>query len=264
MKAKLKNGVLCLVLIAFWLLPLLFGDRSTDAEYFKTAGAYLLYLAAALVCRFFPNLHAALIAALLMGGAVCVLSHSAIYNIVPVLLLCCWLRCYLEQENGETGTGKLELFTDMIYAVSVAVAVRLIRFGYSFTTFNATDIQAVPDLCLMALVLVLFVVLFLFGFGNKARRISAGKRSRKKTRRADHGMVGVIPVYISFRTFWGFCALLLVLFLLQVTNSRLVEEAFLVARSGFRLLFFPWTVLLFLVLDVFLPKTVLWGQLHSG
>ena len=106
----------------------------------------------------------------------------------------------------------------------------------------------------MGILFLAAVVLFLTGAGNETANARPAKEKRK-ARSVERRMAGVIPVYTVPRTFWGFCVLLLAVSFLQYTNSRLMAESFLFYISGFRLLFLPWMVLLFLVLEMFLPRT---------
>ena len=175
MKEKLKKIVMYAGLVAIWLLPLLCGTLSFDVEFIKMAAAYLIFLAAAVLCRLLPNIHAALISAVVLGAGLCVLWRPAAYDIAPGLLLCCWLRCYMAYEKGNRGRVYFELFTDLIYAYLAAVVIRLIRSGYSFVEIRSTDTQSVPDLCLMALVFLLFSFLFLSEHAFHLAGASEGK-----------------------------------------------------------------------------------------
>lgn len=264
---KKKYIILCSVLIVFWLLPLLYGNFSVDAEYVKSLAACLLFLAAALLSLLLPNRHAALISASAVGAGLCALYPAAAYDVLPVVLLCCWLRCYLEYKKGNAVRVYFEVFTDLIYAYLAAVAVRLIRSGYTFIRIETADIQTIPDLCLMALVFLFFVALFFMGAGKTKHSANSIKGNRnknekqKKARGTEWGFIGLIPVRISLRTFWGFSVLLLAVCLLQYTDSKLIAENNLFFRTGFRLMFFPWMVLLFLVLDAFFPDAASWKRM---
>lgn len=261
MNLKKKYLLMCPLLIVFWFFPLIGNVISPDADFFRSAAACLLFLAAVLLCRMLPNRHAALVSALTTGAALCVVWRAAVYDTLPALLLCCWLRCYREREKGNSVTVYFEVITDLIYAWLVAVVIRLIRSGYSFVGFVNAEADPFADFCLMALVFLFFVVLFLAEKKNKAISPNKEKGNRKKSGRAERRIVGVIPVLISPRTFWGFSAILLAACLLQYTNSALVFEANLYFRTGFRLLFFPWMVLLFLILDACFPDVAAWKRL---
>lgn len=270
MNKKKKYNIVCPVLIVFWLLPLLYGDLSVDAEYVKSLAACLLFLAAALLGWLLPNRHAALLSAAAVGAGLCVLYPAAVYDILPVVLLCGWLRSYREHEKGNAVRVYFEVFTDLMYAYLVAVVIRLIRSGYKFITIETADIQTIPDLSLMVLVFLFFVALLFWGTGKTAQlayNIKGNKNRKEKSKKArgvEKGFVGLIPVVVSQRTFWGFCALLLAACLMQYTDSKLIAENMQFFRSGFRLLFFPWMVLLFLVLDAFFPKVASWKRMFRG
>ena len=252
MKEKLKITVPVLLLLALWLIPLYSGGLTWDADFIKTVAAYGLYTAATFLCGLLSNRHAALISALLLGAALCVLQPNAVYDILPPLLLCGWLRCYSEREKGNAVTVYFELFTDLLYACFGMSVIRLISYGYHFPDIKKSDLRTVPELCLMVFVLLLFAVLFIAGAGGKAE---SDKEKQKKTRRAQRGITGMLPVYISLRTFWGFCALYLAVCLAHYTSVMHMHEAFLFFRTGYRLLFLPWLVLLYFALAAFLPKT---------
>lgn len=260
MKEKLKSFILSFLLLFLWLIPLYSVGGSFDGNFIKSIVVYILFTIAAYLCYFLPNRHAALIIPGVLGVVICVLRPAAAFDTLSALLLCCWLRCYLEYKKGNTVTIYLELYTDLIYAYLVAALIRLIRRGYSFLEINNTDVQAVPDICLMVFVLLLFSVFFVFFKNDKAQLVSAEKK-RKKTRRSEKKVVGIIPVFISLRTFWGLCVVILAVSLLQYLNSGMTEETFLFFRSGFRLLFLPWIVLLFFVFDAFLSEAVFRNRL---
>ena len=261
MNLKKKYLFLCPLLIIFWFFPLIGSVTSPDADFFRSSAAALLFLAAVLLCRLLPNRHAALVSALVVGAATCVVWRAAVYDMLPALLLCGWLRCYREREKGNTVTVYFEVVTDLIYAWLVAAVIRLIGNGYSFVGFENVAADPFADFCLMALVFLFFVVLFMVDKKNKAVPPNKEKGNRKKTGRAEKRIVGVIPVVISLRTFWGLSALLLAVCLLQYTNSALAFESNLYFRTGFRLLFFPWMVLLFLILDTYFPDVAAWKRL---
>lgn len=268
MSKKKKYMILCPVLVVLWLFPLLYGDLSMDAEYVKSLAACLLFLAGVLLSRLVPNRHAALLSATAVGAGLCVLWPSAAYDFLPALLLCGWLRCYLEYEKGNAVRVYFEVFTDLIYAYLAAVAVRLIRSGYAFVRIEKSDFQTVPDLCLMALVFLFFAAMFFMGAGKTERsayNIKGNKKEKqKKARGVEKGFAGLIPVRGSLRTFWGLCVLLLAACLLQYTDSKLIAENILFFRTGFRLMFFPWMVLLFLVLDTFFSDVASWKRTFRG
>lgn len=259
--------ILCPVLIVLWLFPLLYGNLPMNAESVRLLAAWLLSLAAALLCRLLPNRHAALLSASAAGAGLCALYPAAAYDVLSVVLLCCWLRCYLEYKKGNAVRVYFEVFTDLIYAYLAAVAVRLIRSGYTFIRIETADIQTIPDLCLMALVFLFFVALFFMGAGKTKHSANSIKGNRnknekqKKARGTEWGFIGLIPVRVSLRTFWGFSVLLLAVCLLQYTDSKLIAENNLFFRTGFRLMFFPWMVLLFLVLDAFFPDAASWKRM---
>ncbi len=255
MDKKKTYLILCPVLIVLWLFPLLYSGLSADAGFIRSAAACPLSLAALLLCRLLPNRHAALLCVPAVGAGICFLLPSAVYDVLPALLLCGWLRCWRENEKGNSVRAYLEVYTDLIYAYLAAAVIRLIRYGYSFIRIERADFQTVPDLCLMALVFLACAAAFIFRAGDKARSSAAVKGNKKTERRAEKRIVGLIPVSVSLRTFWAFAALLLAVCLAQYTDSRLIAENNLFFRSGFRLLFFPWMALLFLVLDEFLPKS---------
>ena len=261
MDRKRKYLILCPVLVVLWLFPLLYGGGETDAGFWRSAAAYLLFLPAALCCILLPNRLAALLSAAAVGAGLCVLQPSAVYDVLPVLLLCGWLRCLRDFRSGQSVRVYLEILTDLIYAWLVAAVVRLFRSGYAFIRIEKADDRTIPELCLTALVFLFFAVLFFTGFGDGARQSSAKKADRKKTKREERGVVGLIPTPVTSRAFCGLCALLLAVCVLLYTNRGLLEENALFLRSGFRLLFFPWMVLLFLVLDSFFPSLSDWKRL---
>ena len=261
MNKKRKCILLCPLLIVFWLIPLFKTYQSIDAEYLKSAAACLLFLTAALICRLLPNCHAALISTCFLGVGLCVFFPTGVYDVAPTLLLCCWLRCYLESGYGRNVKVYYEVFTDLIYLYLVAAVVRLIRSGYSFLEIQSTDMQSIPDLCLMVLVLMYFTAFFFRKDKNVARQRTPQKKAKQRTpRRAGGNVVGLIPVVVSRRTFFGFCSLLLLASVLQYTNGNLIIETTLFLRSGFRLLFFPWMVLLYIVLDWNSPYLFPWDR----
>lgn len=254
MKKVLRYIVPCSLLIVFWLIRM-FRTGTADGLFIRSAVSGALFLAAAVCVRVIPNRHAALAAGLAAGVAFCIVQPSAVFDTLPALLLCCWLRCYLEKEKGDYPAGWFELITDLIYLDLAAIVVRLVRYGYSLTDINFADIQMVPDVILMALILLLFAGLFAFNAGGAARTDVPAKDKRKKGGgRGSRGMVGVIPVFTAVRTFWGFCAVLLSASLLLYTDSRLIEETNTLARTGLRLMFLPWMILLFVIADAFLPR----------
>ena len=255
MNKKRSYILLCPVLIVFWFFPVLFyGSFMLDPENVRSLAAGFVFLAAALLCRLLPNIWAAAISAAVLSVGLCLLQPSAVFDTLPVLLLCGWLRCYAENEKGNAATVLSELFTDLIYAYVAAAVIRLIRAGYTFIKIETADTHTFPDLCLMALVFLLFFVCFLLKTGNETPTAAHTKEKKKRGSRAERKIVGLIPVTVSPRTFWGFAALLLAACLLQYTNCRLTAENILFLRSGFRLLFFPWMVLLFFALDAFSPR----------
>lgn len=257
MKKKLKTIALCAVLILLWLFPVIYGGRLSDTDFIKAAGSVLLFLAAAALSRLLPNRHAALIAALAIGAGSCALRPAAVFDTLPALLLCCWLRCYREQETGRAVRAYLEVLTDLVFACPVAAAVRLAGSGYRFARLEAADSETLPELALMAFVLLAFLVFFAVGWGNALPPAGAAKNKKKAKRGEGRKVVGLIPVYVSARTFWGLCAVLLAACLAQYTNARLIPEATLVFSTRYRLLFLPWMTLLFLSLDAFYPGTAL-------
>lgn len=258
MDRKKQYIILCPLLVVFWLFPLIGNALTADAFFFRCAAVYLLFLIAALLCRLLPNRHAALISAPAVCAASCALLPSAVFSVFPVILLCCWLRCYREYAKGNTVTVYFEAVTDLIYVYLIAAAIRLIRSGFSFVGISKKDDSAISDYCLIALVFVFFIAVFIADKGQK----NAGPKDKKeKSGRAEKRMVGVIPVRISSRTFWGFAAIVLAACMLQYANSALVPESNLYFRSGFRMLFFPWTVLLFLALEAFFPDADAWKRM---
>lgn len=262
MKTKKIYIILCPVLIVFWLFPLFYGGVNVEVGYIKIIVSYLLFLVAAVMACGLPNRHAALVSASVLGAGLCCLSPSAVYDTLPVLLLCCWLRCWVEHEKGNVGRIEPELFTDLIYVCLAAAVIRLISSGYSFIEINKPDMQTIPELCVMAFLLLFFMLLFILGPGSARQPFYHKGKEKKKIRdRSGKKYVGLIPTVISLRTFFGFCALLLSVCLLQYTNSALVFEANLYFRAGFRLLFFPWMVLLFLVLDALFKDPGSWDRL---
>ena len=254
MNKKLKYIILGGGLLVFWIVPLVFVDPSLDSVVIKAVLSYLLFLAAVSFCHLLPNRHAALIVTVVLGIVICVLQPIAVFDIMPAMLLCCWLRCYLEYKNGNPVTVYLELFTDLLYVYLIAAVIRLTRHGYSLVQISVTCIQVIPDICLMMFVLLLFSVFFFFGTSSEEERNSPTEKRKKNLRRAERKMVGTMPVLVSLRTFWAFCALCLATAFLQYINGNLIEESALVFRTGFRLLFLPWLVLLFISLAVFSPK----------
>ena len=261
MDRKKQYIILCPLLVIFWLFPLIGNALTADAYFFRCAAVYLLFLVAALLCRLLPNRHAALISAPAVCAASCALLPSAVFSVLPVILLCCLLRCYREYEKGNTVTVYFESVTDLIYVYLVAAVIRLIRSGFSFVGISRKDDSAISDFCLMALVFVFFISVFIADKGQKPQKNGGSKGKKERSGRAEKRMVGVIPVRISSRTFWGLTALVLAACLLQYTNSALVPESNLHFRSGFRLLFFPWMVLLFLALETFLPDADAWKRM---
>ena len=247
MKKKKSYFILCPVLIFFWFFPLLYGGLSFDAEYVKALAAPLLYLIAAMLCRLLSNLHVAMISAMAVGVGLCVLNPWAGYDFLPVLLLCCWLRCYMEKEKGNDVRIYFELFTDLFYASLVFIVIRLIRNGYSFIKVEYADTQTVSEVCIMAVVFLFFFVLFFLVRKNNTHNTNRMKNKQKKAHGSEIEFTGLIPVRPSMRTFCGFCVLLLVACFLQYTNSKLIHENILFMRTGFRVLFFPWMVMLFML-----------------
>lgn len=260
MNLKKKYLLLCPLLAVLWFFPLIGSVTSADVYLYQSAAACLLFLAAVLLCRLLPNRHAALVSALAVGVASCAVWSAAVFDNLPVLLLCGWLRCYREREKGNSVTVYFEVITDLIYAWLVAVVIRLIRSGYSFVGGGSTASDPFPELCLMALVFLLFVILFIVEKRNKAIPPERVKGKRNKADRKEKRIVGVIPVVISLRTFWGLSTLLLAACLLQYTNSALVFESNLYFRTGFRLLFFPWMALLFFVLEALFRDSGAWNR----
>ena len=174
MRKKRAYLVLCPVLFVLWVFPVLYGGFSWDDGFIRPASSYLLFIAAALLSRLPKSLHAALISASAVGAASCALYPAAVFDILPTLLLCLWLRCWEEHEKGNGGRVYFEVVTDLIYASLIAAVVRLIRSGYSFLKIQPADEQTLPELLLMAFVLLFFVFLFAVGAGNRA---SANLRS---------------------------------------------------------------------------------------
>ena len=252
MKQKLKIVVYGLLLTFFWLIPLVYHKVTFDAGFIKIIVSYGLLTFAAYLCFLLQNRHVALILTMMFGAGICLVSSIAAFDIIPVLLLCCWLRCYLEREKGYSVSGYLQLFTNLIYAYLVAVAVRIIRSGYALISLENMDDQSKTDLCLMTLVFCIFLVMFITGYG-KVSPASSGKGNGGKTINSERRIVGVIPVYISLRTFWGFCAILLAVSLLQFTNNCLGHENYVFLFAGFRFLFLPWMILLLFSMNAFPP-----------
>ncbi len=253
MRQKMRIIGYGLLLTVFWLIPLVSHSVTFDTDFVKIIVSYGLFAVAAYLCFLLPNRHAALIVAVMLGAGMCFVSSIAVYDILPALLLCCWLRCYSEREKGSSVSVYFELFTDLIYAYLVAAVVRLVRYGYIPADFRNMDIQSMADLCLSVVVLCVFLILFIGGYG-KASPSSVDKKNRKSTTRSGRRIVGVMPVYISLRTFWGFCVVLLAASLLQFVNGNLVTENSVFFRTGFRFLFFPWMMLLFFALDEILSR----------
>ena len=253
MRQKLKIVVYGLLLIICWLIPLVSHSVTFDADFIKIIVSYGLLILAAYLCFLLENRHVSLILTILFGAGICVVSSAAAYGILPVLLLCCWLRCYLEREKGRSVSIFFQLFTNLIYAYLVAAAVRILRYGYALMRIENIDDQSRIDLCLMVMVLCVFFVMFVGGYG-KASPAYSGKRNREKNISSERRIVGVIPVYISLRTFWGFCVILLAVSVLQFTNEYLGYEKYVFLFAGFRLLFLPWLILLLLSMNAFPPR----------
>ena len=253
MKKKKQYCILCPVLVVLWLFPVFYGGFSGDMEYIKALVAYLLLLVAVLLCWCLPKYHAALLSAAAVGAGLCLLLPSAVYDILPVLLLCCWLRCWKEYKKGNTVSVYIEFFTDLIYASLVAGIIRLFRFGYSFLKIQRTDIHSISDLSLAALVFLSFIVLFIIGTESHIQPTNEKNENLKRARGAGRRYFGIIPISVSLRSFWGFCVLLFLVSLLQATDSALIPETTLFFRSGFRLLLLPWMVLVFVVLNTVFP-----------
>ena len=263
MKKIIRYIVPCSLLIVFWMIPML-ETVTADGIFIRSAVANALFLAAAVCSRALPNRHVALVSALLTGVIFCIVQPAAVFDVLPVLLLCCWLRCYLEKEKDNNVSGWFEVITDLIYLSLVATIVRLVRSGYSFMDISKADRQTVPDIALMILILLLFAGLFAFNAGGEALKVSSGKDKRKQGDRASRGIAGLIPVFTTLRTFWGFCAILLAASILMYTDRSLIVESNVLARSGMRFLSFPWMILLFCIIDGLLPETVAFRKSRSS